>query len=408
MKIEKCITPYTIHANRNSLLLEPDMKRILKKENDERKEKVRRIKGTARDIVRGRPLLRTINRLLTSNVCRSGEWHGPVTDHFDGRRFFNFYPDEREQAPTREITKWWFTRRQERIPVIRQNIDTPDLAPTIRPGEWECTVINHATHLIRFEGINILTDPVWSDRPSPFQFVGPKRRRPAALAIHDLPDIDVVVISHDHYDHLDLYTLAILYERFKPIFIVPLGNKVLLESEGIDNIIELDWWEHATVNNTEFHLTPARHYSARYRDADAKNKTLWGGYFMKHSSGVGFYFCGDTAWTKHFADIRERLGQPDVSLLSTGAYKPRRLMRYVHMSPSDAVKAHQTLGTGKTIAFHYGTWRLTDENQATMRKDIAKSLERRNVPEQDFIIPNNGMTIRGVLAGASAPQTPRP
>lgn len=356
-----------------------------------------RIKGITLDIVKARPILRSVNKLLTSTACRSGEWHGPVTDHFDGRRFHNLYEEERAQAPTRAITKWWLTRRQEHVRTLKQNDDKPHLKEKIVDGEWECTVINHATHLIRFRDINILTDPVWSDRPSPFQFVGPKRRRPPGMTMHDLPHIDLVVISHDHYDHLDLKTLGILHARFKPTFVVPLGNKMLLEAEGIDNVVELDWWDLVHVKNTDVCLTPARHYSARYREADAKNKTLWGGFFLKHDSEVSLYFCGDTAWTKHFADIRERLGAPDVSLLSTGAYKPRILMQFVHMSPHDAVMAHKTLETKKTIAFHYGTWRLTDENEATMRRDIEKALHKEGVPEGDFIVPTNGRTIRGKL-----------
>ncbi len=355
----------------------------------------RRISEVTLHIIKGKPIVQSVDRFLTARACKSGEWHGPVTDHFDGRRFYNYYPEERNQASSREYTKWWLTRKQERIPKTRKIAFKPELRPELEEGEWECTVINHAMHLIRFKDINILTDPVLSDRPSPFQFVGPKRRRPAAMTVHDLPDIDAVVISHDHYDHLDLKTLGRLYAHFKPVFIVPLGNKSLLESEGIENIIEIDWWDTVTVKNTEITLTPSRHYSARYRALAERNKTLWGGYFLRHESDVSVYFCGDTAWTRHFADIRERLGAPDMALLSTGAYKPRHLMQYVHMSPHDAVLAHKTLEPGQSIAFHYGTWRLTDESSATMRKDLAKALLKEEVDESRFIAPDNGQTLRG-------------
>lgn len=338
------------------------------------------------------PVLKSVNKLLTSTLCKSGEWHGPVTDHFDGKRFYNYYEDERTFAPDSLFAKWWLSRKQEHVPKIKKNKYVPDLRKEIEAGEWECTLINHATHLIRFQGINILTDPVWSDRASPLQFAGPKRRHPPAIDIDNLPPIDAVVVSHDHYDHLDIQTLQNIDVLHRPVFIVPLGNKMLLEHHDIRNVIEIDWWESVSVKNTVIYLTPARHYSARYRETSEKNKTLWGGFYFKHDSGVSVYFCGDTAWTKSFADIKDRLGAPDLALLSTGAYKPRALMKYVHMAPAEAVKAFKALGAKRALAFHYGTWRLTDENESTMRRNLSRALERSEIPEELFIVPGNGKT----------------
>lgn len=335
--------------------------------------------------------------VVEQTICRGGSWDGPVTDHFNGKRFFN---PEADDEPHNISYFWWgLTRKRGPYVTVQENRDKPQLAREVDLAQWEATLVNHSTFLLRVHDINILTDPVWSDRVSPVDCAGPRRYRPAGIDWEALPKIDVVLITHDHYDHLDLATLKKLYDRFFPQFYVPLGNKEFLEKAGINNVVELDWWEEAMFSaekgNLKVTMTPARHFSARYRTDSARNKTLWAGYYLESSDGVKLYFAGDSAWTKFFGEIQSRLGSPHAAFLPIGAYKPEGLISRAHMTPGQAVQAFKALKPKKGIAMHFGTWQLADEGYEETLSDFRNALKVQGVAEEEFVTPDNGRTLRG-------------
>ncbi len=217
------------------------------------------------------------------------------------------------------------------------------------------TMVNHSTVLLQKHGCNILTDPIWSERASPISFAGPRRRRKPGVAWDDLPPIDLVLISHNHYDHLDLPTLR----RLNAGFIAPLGLRRLVPTAR-----ELDWGGSIEFAGCRIHCVPAMHFSARA--LFDRNRTLWCGYVIE-GAGHTVYFAGDTGFGDHFGWIRDRFGAPDVALLPIGAYEPRWFMSAVHMSPDEAVRVHEILGASTSIAIHHGTFQLADEGIDTPR-----------------------------------------
>lgn len=279
----------------------------------------------------------------------------PVSDHYDGKVFFN--PEKNQLISFWDVLKWKMNGSAVVWPdqVPNKNYPLPKLTSEQRAI---VTFINHASFLFQLKELNVLTDPIFSDRASPFSFMGPKRVRSPGLKIEELPKIDVVIISHNHYDHLDLASLTALDAKFHPLFLVPLGDEKLLKEAGIQNVREMDWWEEQTIRDYRIVFTPAQHWSAR--GAFDKCESLWGSYFIL-SSTFKAYFGGDTGYSTHFAKIRERLGAPDLALLPIGAYMPAELMQINHMNPQEAVVAHRDLNSGFSIGMHFGTFPLTDE-----------------------------------------------
>jgi L-ascorbate metabolism protein UlaG (beta-lactamase superfamily) len=220
------------------------------------------------------------------------------------------------------------------------------------------TFVGHSTFLIQAAGVTLLVDPVFSDRAGPFGLLGPRRVRRPGIALADLPSVDVILVSHNHYDHCDLATLRALKRSFDPQFVTPAGNVRTLRKTGSSRAIELDWWDSATVAGVTVTVTPAQHFSAR--TPWDRNRALWGG-FSIHIGGRHVYFAGDTGYMRHFRAIRERIGAIDLAILPIGAYEPRWFMQSLHMNPADAVQAHTDLGSPLAIASHFGTFRLTAE-----------------------------------------------
>lgn len=220
------------------------------------------------------------------------------------------------------------------------------------------TWIGHASLLIQLDGKNILTDPIWSERCSPVSFLGPKRYTPVGISMEDLPPIHIVLISHNHYDHMDIPTLKELEKRFSPYFFVGLKNSEFLKSEGLKKVIEMDWWDMSTVLNLEIHFTPTQHFSAR--GLFDRNKTLWGS-FVVRSTENSFYFAGDTGYFSGFSEIGKKFPNLDLAILPIGAYEPRWFMKSVHMNPEDSVQAFLDLQAKYMIPMHYQTFILTDE-----------------------------------------------
>ena len=238
------------------------------------------------------------------------------------------------------------------------------LTPRAAPGHRSVTWVGHATFLLQLGPVNVLTDPMWSDRASPAQWVGPRRLMSPAVDFDALPPLDAVLLSHNHYDHLDTTTVRRIARAFPETpWVCPMGLAALLRSHGVRRTIERDWWQRYELPGLAGACTPAQHFSARgFRD---RNRTLWCGWTME-ADGVRVYFAGDTALHPDFGEIGARLGPFDLLMLPIGAYEPRWFMRYVHMNPEDAIAAYLALtGVAKTpppcAAMHWGTFRLTDE-----------------------------------------------
>jgi len=324
-------------------------------------------------------------------------WTGPVTDHFDGRVFFN--PGSMAgDASFLDLMRWRFSGGAADWPE-RAGLDCEPLAATppapAVDGEIMATFVGHATFLLQWRGLVMLTDPVWSDRCSPVPWAGPKRVRPPAVNFEALPPVDVVLLSHNHYDHLDVETLKRLDARCRPLIVTGLGNRAFLESCGLTHVVELDWWEAHTVGGALLTLVPAVHWSSR--GGSGRNATLWGG-FMIEAAGTRTYYAGDTGYGPHFAAIRQRLGPPDLALLPIGAYEPRWFMKPVHMNPEEAVQAHRELGARHSVGLHFGTWQLTDEAIDAPVRDLAAARRAAGVEETTFRAPEAGETVR-VTAG---------
>jgi L-ascorbate metabolism protein UlaG (beta-lactamase superfamily) len=282
-----------------------------------------------------------------------------ITPHHDGQRFSN--PGVATDKGFGDLIRWQMNRDRRPWPDAVVNTAKADL---LRPNEVSgiaVTWVGHATMLVQLGRANVLTDPIFSERASPVSFAGPKRVRPPGLAYDELPPIHAVVVSHNHYDHMDLATLRELERRFRPVFVVPLGNRQLLEGEGLGRVRELDWWESTRVDEAGLtvHLAPSLHWSAR--GLGDRREALWGSYFLRADDGHTAYFAGDTGYHDHFRQIREKLGSPDVALLPIGAYEPRWFMKDHHMNPSDAVRAFLDLEARTAVPMHYATFRLTDE-----------------------------------------------
>ena len=252
--------------------------------------------------------------------------------------------------------------------------------------------IGHATYLINNGDINILTDPIFSKRASPIGFAGPKRMIPPAMQLKDLPKIDVVVVSHNHYDHFDIWSLKKLYKlNPETIFMIPVGDKKKLIKAGIKNVVELNWWESFKVSNTKFHFTPVQHWSKR--GLFDRNKSLWGGWFMRTDS-LGLYHAGDTGYSSDFKTTYERLGAPDYSFIPIGAYDPRWFMKDSHVNPEEAVQIALDLKTKHSFGMHWGTFTLTDEPVLEPPARLKKALKDQNLNPDFFRSPKPGEILQ--------------
>ncbi len=312
--------------------------------------------------------------------------NGPSTDHFDGKKFFT--PNGRKPEGFGSVLKWMLNRNRG---AWKEDLsEAYGQHPLAHEKEnIRITFINHSTFLIQVDGVNILTDPIYSKRASPFDWAGPKRMRLPGIRFEDLPRIDLVLISHNHYDHLDIQTLRTLFGGHHPQFITPLGVKALLDNEKIAGATDLDWWQqHAGKNGVTITCVPAQHFSGRgLLDRDA---TLWCGYTIKTSKGV-IYFAGDTGYNQSiFTQIGEKAGSIKISLLPIGAYKPYWFMSAVHTSPEDAVKAHIDLKSQNSIGIHFGTFPLADEGYEDPVKDLGAALSKYNIREGDFTTLKQG------------------
>lgn len=325
--------------------------------------------------------------IVVGCMVASGPGHkGPPTWNFDGSRFYDEAGGGNNIGFVSAV-KWAFTRKRGPWEKYTHHKPGPRPPRQVEKDKLRVTFINHATVLIQTEGVNILTDPVFSDRIGPASFGGPKRHRPPGLRFEDLPKIDLVFISHDHYDHLDLPTLRRLQKHSDPMILAGLGNSAFLRRKGLLNVKDLDWWETTSIRD-RFKVTfvPARHYSMR--SPVDKNKTLWGG-FVVETGYSKTYFAGDTGFGPHFEKIGRQFGPFDLSLIPIGSFKPRWLMGPNHISPKEAVSAHRLLRSKCSIGVHYGTFSLADDGQHDGPRDLKRVLEEEK-SYIDFRVLNFG------------------
>ena len=302
-------------------------------------------------------------------------------------RFKNTHEDAAGKS-FREFLKWSFTNKKPELVAI----DSSDEWKELTPSSTDYLIwIGHATYLINKDGLTILTDPVFSKRASPVRFAGPKRLIPPAIPIDKLPKVDVITVSHNHYDHLDLRSLKKIYKANpNAIFLVPKGDKRRLERRGIENVKEFLWWEEIDINGSKFTFTPVQHWSAR-GIAD-RNKSLWGGWFMKLKT-ESIYHAGDTGYSGDFIETKKRLGSPSLSFIPVGAYAPRWFMKTNHVNPPEAIQIALDLESKKNFGMHWGTFQLTDEEIMEPPEVLKQSLKAQGLSEEFFRVLKPGQVV---------------
>jgi L-ascorbate metabolism protein UlaG (beta-lactamase superfamily) len=335
------------------------------------------------------PRLFAAARATRQSMSGGPGYHGPASDHFDGQRFFNPSGASADRSLA-DVLRWQLTAKRKPWPAWVENTVAPALPGSLEPGELAITFINHITFLLQYRGMNMLTDPVFSLRASPVQWLGPKRRHHPGVPFEALPPIHAVLLSHNHYDHLDLQALRRLSDEHHSLIITPLGNSAFLKEQGIEPSVDLDWWQDFQYRHATITLTPAQHWSGR--GPGSRNRNLWGG-FIVSCEKQRLYFAGDTGYGSHFRDIGARVGAIDVALLPIGAYEPRWFMGVQHMNPAEAVQAHLDLASRFSIATHFGCFRLTDEGIDEPVHDLAEALKRNGVGTDRFAVPVPGKTI---------------
>jgi L-ascorbate metabolism protein UlaG (beta-lactamase superfamily) len=327
-------------------------------------------------------------------LSRMKTYSGPVSDHFDGERFFD--PDGVPPKPFGSILRWQFGSDRKRVTwpdwVPSPHADTPPAR--VDGGKVRFAFVGHASWLIQTAGLNILVDPVWSERASPFSFAGPKRHNDPGIAFEALPKIDVVLVSHGHYDHLDVTTLSRLAKAFAPRVITPLGNDLTMRAA--DDAIKadaLDWHDRVEIGDgVAVTLVPTRHWSAR--GLFDRNKALWASFVLETPAGKIYVVC-DSGYGegKHFRRVAETHGPLRLAILPIGAYEPRWFMRDQHMNPEDAVKALADCGAQQALAHHHGTFQLTDEAIDAPAIALLEALDAANVPREKFAALKPGQVV---------------
>lgn len=321
--------------------------------------------------------------VVAYHILSGPRYKGPPSDHFDGKEFFNLEPTEMKGLG--DVLSWQLNRDQGEWPDDIQ--PTQRTVPVASVEDVRITFINHASILIQIGEVNILTDPIWSERASPFSFAGPARKREPGIDFHDLPQIHVVLISHNHYDHLDLSTLTQLRDKHDPVFIVPLGVDLLLQENDIHNTRTLDWFDQTAILNTTVYAVPAKHFSGR--GLGDTNQTLWAGYVLE-GGGKTIYFAGDTGYGEFYKLIRDKFENIDLALLPIGAYKPEWFMQPIHMSPMEAVQAHLDLNAKQSIGMHFGTFPMADDGQEEPVQDLNRARDEKKVTSKNFFTLGEG------------------
>lgn len=288
---------------------------------------------------------------------------GPLTDHFDGRMFFN--PGKPMDKNFGDFLKWQMQAARHHWPEY-EDLEVYDRPPERVEGDrLRLSMVGHSTVLIQTQGVNILTDPVWAERASPVTWAGPRRVHPPGIAFEDLPPIDVVLLSHNHYDHLDLDTIARLWLRHRPRIIVPLGNDAIIAGHDSTIVTEaFDWGDTVQLTpEVAIHLEPMHHWSAR--SPFDRNRALWAAFVIATGAG-NIYFVGDSGYGNgdYFRAVRHKFRGFRLAILPIGDYDPRWFMAYGHMNPAECLLAYVDLGRPWVLPIHYQTFPLADTGYA--------------------------------------------
>jgi L-ascorbate metabolism protein UlaG (beta-lactamase superfamily) len=347
-------------------------------------------------------------------------YQGPVSDHFDGRQFFN--PSGHNAKGLGDVLKWQTGKREKMPWSATQNFElgekpTAQITSKTEKGDpsvsepklsdLRVTFVGHSTVLLQFDGWNVLTDPVWYERCSPFQWAGPKRVVPAGIRLEDLPPIDLIIQSHNHWDHLDIENLKKIYQKDQPQIVTSLGISQFLKQHGIEKCVDLDWNDTFLVKKaiyteepvpillrespfSELTVTclPAQHFSAR--GMFDRNATLWSSFMVSSPTSGNIYFGGDSGYAPFFKEIGAQFGKIRLALLPIGAFKPEWFMSAIHCSPAGAVQIHLDINAEKTLAIHHGTFPLADDGRFEPVEELEKALKQRDISADDFFVLKEG------------------
>ena len=314
-------------------------------------------------------------------------YSGPVSDHFDGEQFFD--PCGAPPRSRRDLLRWFFDRRwrgtQSKWPAWAPSPYADHPPARVEGAALRISYVGHASWLVQTAGVNMLLDPVWSKRASPFRAVGPRRVNDPGIAFADLPPIDVVLVSHGHYDHLDLATLSRLSAAHRARVITPLGNDTIVRNHDPTIAAEACDWDDRVEIAAGIAVTPlaARHWSAR--NLSDRNMALWASFVIEAPAGR-VYFVADSGYGdgRYFRRARERHGPFRLAILPIGAYEPRWFMRDHHMNPAESVQALIDCGADTALAHHHGTFQLTDEPIDAPLVALADALQAAGIPPERF------------------------
>ena len=337
-----------------------------------------------------------------ARIAISPEKKPQISDHFNGEYFVNpGSPSKTGERPKRGVLGYLLRQSMagKVYPGWPEFVELPPGQPPaarVPKGTIRITYIGHATFLIQMDGLNILTDPVWANRSSPFSWLGPKRHSRPGLRLEDLPPIDAVLVSHNHYDHLDLAALLQLGKKGTACLLVPLGNSHLVRHSGIPVVDELDWWQTARLSaDVTVSLVQAQHFSSR--TLWDRNRALWGGFVISGPSG-NVYFAGDTGYGSHFSDIARRFSPIRVAILPISPFQPKSSDKpsshrlRVHMRSRQAVKAHLDLAAQVSIAAHFQVFQLGPDGFDDAVQELASTLKQRDLKPDAFIALNPGQS----------------
>ncbi len=322
-----------------------------------------------------------IGFILLNAIQACSYYQGPKSNHFDGSRFFT----NESHHTFSDMVKWMWEMESVAWPEWVDDRPQPPPPENVKRGELRITYINHATVLIQMDGINVLTDPIWSNRAGPVSWLGVKRVRNPGIKMAHLPKIDIVLVSHDHYDHLDFPSLEKLIGIHNPTIIAGLGVKERLASLAGNKVVELDWW-HEHIHSTGIKITfvPTRHQSGR--GLFDENKTLWGGFVIRGSAG-DVLFLGDTGFGGFVDQIKKRFSRFRLAILPIGSYEKRWFMQNQHINPDDAVRIHQTLKVSQSVGMHFGTFAEHPEQTIDAHEtDLKIALRKHGVSNSKFWI----------------------
>lgn len=323
--------------------------------------------------------------IIIGFVLSGPGYKGPKSDHFDGKIFSN--PNGLAAQNLIGVMKYGITRKPEKWIKNYETAVRTDPIPTSNLNEVQISFVNHSTFLIQIGGYNILTDPIWSKRCSPFQWVGPERMRPPGIGMDLLPKIDLVLLSHNHYDHLDVNSIKDIVKKDNPKFIAPLGVGKFLSKLGVEKYNEFDWGQEEQFGNISIKGVAANHFTSR--GLFDRDKTLWCGYLLNFD-GYKLYFMGDSGYGPNFKVLGEQEKTIDLALIPIGAYLPKWFMSPIHVSPSEAVQVHQDINAKQSIAMHFGTFPLADDGMHTPVTELKKSLALNGISEEEFMVPDEG------------------